>query len=63
MPWRCPACGSQISHHESEERPRSDNVYRCHVCRLELVLDQQIAHLVIAPIRVDEPDQKIRRTS
>ena len=39
MPWRCPSCRSPIEHNESEERPSLDVLYRCHVCRLDLILD------------------------
>jgi hypothetical protein len=40
MPWRCPACQEQIRHSEIEAEPRFGVVYRCHVCRLELVRDR-----------------------
>jgi hypothetical protein len=33
--------------------------YRCHICRLELVLDPDANHLVVAPMR-DDDEQKIR---
>jgi hypothetical protein len=39
MPWRCPACNTPIRHRETEERPRLGVLYRCHLCRIELVLD------------------------
>jgi hypothetical protein len=39
MPWRCPACETPIRHSESEERPRLGVLYRCHLCRIELVFD------------------------
>jgi DNA-directed RNA polymerase subunit RPC12/RpoP len=37
MPWRCPACGTNVQH--STELPRANCVYRCPVCRLQMVFD------------------------
>jgi hypothetical protein len=54
MPWRCPACQSQIRHNEFEETPRVGRVYRCHICRLELVVDSATGRLTAAPIADDE---------
>jgi hypothetical protein len=53
MPWQCPACGSQIRHGESEIKPRPDDQYRCHYCRLELVLDPETDHLAATPLPAD----------
>jgi hypothetical protein len=53
MPWRCPACATQIRHSPIEEMPRPGHRYRCHICRLELVIDQSTNKLTIAPF--DEP--------
>jgi hypothetical protein len=50
MPWRCPACHLPIRHNEVEERPRPDARYRCHICRLELVVDPLTDKLVVAPM-------------
>lgn len=63
MPWRCPACQTQIRHSAGEDRPRTGVSYRCHVCRLELVLDADTQRLKVAPMHDDEPDQKIRRST
>jgi hypothetical protein len=30
-------------------------LYRCHICRLELVLDPDTRKLTVAPIRTTEP--------
>ena len=60
MPWKCPACHEQIRHSEAEERPRVGAHYRCHICRLELVLDPHTQKLTVAPMREDEPDEKQR---
>ena len=50
MPWRCPACSEQIRHAENEEQPRPGVTYRCHICRLELMLDTATARLTVAPL-------------
>jgi len=39
MPWTCPACSSIIRHSDFEEQPRPGVHYRCHVCRLDLIMD------------------------
>jgi len=46
--WRCPACGTRIQHHDAG--PRTDIVYRCTVCRLELVIDPETLRLGLAPL-------------
>jgi endogenous inhibitor of DNA gyrase (YacG/DUF329 family) len=51
MTWKCPACGSDIR--RTEETPRPGVVYRCHVCRLELVLDATTGRLTVAPFSPD----------
>lgn len=51
---RCPACQSHIQLSTGEPHPRPRAVYRCHVCRLELlwnVLDQRFD---VAPMIQDE---------
>jgi len=50
MPWTCPACRTPIHHADSEQRPRTGVTYRCHICRLELVVDIERNHLVLAPL-------------
>jgi hypothetical protein len=50
MPWRCPACQTFIRHGDHpEDLPRLGQVYRCHICRLELVFDPGTRKLVLAP--------------
>jgi hypothetical protein len=51
MPWTCPACSLAIRHTEQDDRPRPNVVYRCHICRLELILDPSSNKLVLAPMR------------
>jgi hypothetical protein len=62
MPWRCPACQTPIRHSDAEDQPRANVAYRCHVCRLELVFDEHIRRLTVAPMRADGPDEKSRNT-
>jgi len=62
MPWRCPACHLPIRHNEVEDRPRLDARYRCHICRLELVLDPMTNKLIVAPIPNDDSGAKQKRT-
>jgi hypothetical protein len=49
MPWKCPACRLAIQH-EAEIVPRPGVIYRCHICRLELVVDPSSETLVLAPM-------------
>jgi hypothetical protein len=64
MPWRCPACRSEIRHNSSDKLPNAAETYRCHVCRLELVFDETFEKMVIAPLETDhhiEPPAKPRK--
>jgi hypothetical protein len=56
MPWKCPACEVQIEHNGPAPEPK--RVYRCHVCRLELVLDVQTGKLTVTPF----PEHNRRKT-
>ena len=47
MPWHCPACQTTISLDSVRQEPA--RVYRCNVCRLELVVDPSRNALVLAP--------------
>jgi len=62
MPWRCPACETQIRPTEPEATPRPGVVYRCHVCRLELVVDDQTQKLTVPPL-FDESPRRNRTTA
>jgi hypothetical protein len=55
VPWRCPACLLDIRHNELEAMPRAGVRYRCHVCRLELVIDPKTGGLTVPVIEVDAP--------
>jgi rubredoxin len=54
MPWRCPACRTELRHDSADSRPRTDETYRCHVCRLEFIYDEASEKLVIAPLDTDD---------
>jgi hypothetical protein len=60
MPWKCPACDIPIRHSETEYTPRPGVYYRCHVCRLELMLDPATNKLVVRPLE-EEKRQKPRK--
>jgi DNA-directed RNA polymerase subunit RPC12/RpoP len=59
MSWTCPACSSRIRLTvEGGRLPRRpETVYRCHGCRLELVLDPRTDRLILAPLEPAEPPQ------
>lgn len=63
MPWKCPACDSEIRHRDVEDRPRPGERYRCHICRLDLMVNPETDRLTVAPLPSDEPDLKTRKTS
>jgi rubredoxin len=48
--WKCPVCQTVIKDDTSVPLPRPGVVYRCHVCRLELVIDPATDKLVLAPM-------------
>jgi hypothetical protein len=47
MPWTCPACRTQVQH--STERPRPDRIYRCPVCRLQMIFDSATQKMQVLP--------------
>ena len=50
IPLKCPACETQIRHESDALLRRLGAVYRCHVCRVELIVDAQKQDLmVVAP--------------
>jgi hypothetical protein len=57
MPWKCPACQTQIRH--DGDAPQPKQIYRCHVCRLELVVDEHTDVLIVAPL----PSERNHRTT
>jgi hypothetical protein len=53
-PWKCPACQSNIRSHQVtgqlRDEPATGVVYRCHICRLELVYDPISRALQVPPL-------------
>jgi hypothetical protein len=58
MPWRCPACSSSIRLGALEDAPLPGRIYRCNVCRLELVLSATTDQLIVAPLTPEETPKK-----
>ena len=50
MTWRCPACSQPIRHDPHDVAPTPGIVYRCSVCRLELLVDEQAQKMIVAPL-------------
>jgi hypothetical protein len=52
MPWACPACKTLIRPQliaAGDDRPLPGKIYRCAVCRLELVLNDTGTQMAVAP--------------
>src|SRR6185369_13264548 len=50
--WKCPACSTPIRRElmaAGDVAPQPDRLYRCSICRLELVLDRDGTRMIIAP--------------
>ena len=60
MPWKCPACQIQIRH--DGVGPERNRIYRCHICRLELVLDEKTGKLTVAPLPPETRSPSVVRT-
>jgi transposase-like protein len=56
MMWKCPACQTQIRHEGISSQPNP--LYRCHVCRLELVRNPETNLLEVAPLPSDEQPKR-----
>jgi hypothetical protein len=65
MPWKCPACSSPIRRElnaAGHQVPEPDRIYRCGLCRLDLVLSRDGERMVIAPLPApDLPENDPRR--
>ncbi len=61
MSWKCPACETQMRH--DGDRPEPNRVYRCHVCRLELVLDPETDTMTVAPLPETAPPRPKKTTT
>jgi hypothetical protein len=56
MPWKCPACSTPIRQQltaAGHTEPQPGVIYRCNVCRLELVLEPKTDQLKIASPPLD----------
>ena len=63
MPWKCPACSTPIRQQLSaagDDAPRPSVIYRCNVCRLELVLNPAADQMIITPWPPDTDDKPHR---
>lgn len=52
MPWKCPACTTFIRPELTKaghEAPQPEYVYRCAVCHLDLVLNDDGTQMIVAP--------------
>jgi len=59
--WKCPACETAIRH--DGDAPTPSRLYRCHVCRLELVLDESTNRMDLPPLVDAAKDMPARRGS
>jgi DNA-directed RNA polymerase subunit RPC12/RpoP len=50
MPWKCPACATEVRHSAAEPMPRVGAIYRCPACRIELVVDTRTSKMKVAPV-------------
>jgi hypothetical protein len=50
MPWKCLACQTSIQHDHKMPWRRRGVISRCHVCRLELVIDPATEKLALVPL-------------
>jgi hypothetical protein len=61
MPWRCPACSTPIRREltaAGHEDPQPNRVYRCGICRLELVLGDDGKRMIVAPLGTQDAPLK-----
>jgi len=54
MPWRCPACRTEIWQGPTDAVPDPTVDYRCQVCRLSLRFDWATRKMFIAPLQIDD---------
>ena len=62
VPWKCPACQSEIQHLPFQQQPLLNVRYRCAVCRLEAIVDPRTGRLEVAPL-IEGEDPHERPTS
>jgi hypothetical protein len=59
MPWKCPACGTSID--GDADVPQRGTIYRCSVCRLDLMPDPATNRLQLALPGADEAPSRSTR--
>jgi hypothetical protein len=50
MPWRCPACRTEIRPTPLDLRPDPQDDYRCHVCHLDLRFNPATETMDVVPL-------------
>lgn len=63
MPWKCPACSAPIRQQltaAGDEMPRPGVIYRCAICRLELIRNPDADQMIIAPLPLDTDYERQR---
>ena len=60
MPWVCPACQQQVQQRQPG-LPRTDRVYRCPVCRLQMTFDLTANTMKPIPPTDDDDNDKHTR--
>ena len=58
MPGKCPACRTEVQH--PTDLPRTDRVYRCPVCRLQMTYDPVNRKMQPYPDPAGPDDNKTR---
>jgi|RhiMethySRZTD1v2_1073278.scaffolds.fasta_scaffold1019001_2 rubredoxin len=56
MAWKCPACETPIEHRRADDLYTVGKIYRCAVCRLELIFDPQTGKMILAPLHEEDED-------
>ena len=59
MAWKCPACETAIRH--DGDAPTPGRLYRCHACRLELVVYERTNRMDLPQIIDTANDKKAPR--
>jgi hypothetical protein len=59
MSFKCPACTSVIQHGKRAKVPFASIIYRCSVCRLDLIFDPGLKQMRPAPFGPDKPKPNV----
>jgi hypothetical protein len=55
---KCPACGTSIRREliaAGDDTPQPNRIYRCAVCRLELIVSEDGQRMIVAPLEHRPP--------